>query len=235
MPSQPCHVQYVGDSLTPVLTFDDFHQDCSKIADYAATKATFGKQPDDAFPGYKAALPQDLTLDMLRALLPDIYRHYDVPRDLRINVASAFYGLVSEPADRLNATQSRPHYDHALPWSFAILHYVNPGQFGGTGFFRHVPSGFECITAQNQADYHRSVDAFMAENGLPQGYDMTQQNHYALLEAVDYQTNRLLIYPSGLLHSGLINAPEDLNADPAQGRLTTSIFINFYQPDEATP
>ena len=145
----------------------------------------------------------------------------------------SLFGIVSNPADTLDATQSRPHYDHALPCSFAVLHYVNPGQFGGTGFFRHVPSGFELITSDNQKDYHRSVYGFLSEHGLPQGYDMTQQDHYKLLDAVDYHTNRLLIYPSGLLHSGLINPPEDLSPDPALGRLTSSIFINFYAPDAA--
>ncbi|MGB0343028.1 MAG: DUF6445 family protein [Parvibaculales bacterium] len=233
MSSQPCQVQNVGNSKTPVLVFDDFHENCAEIADYAVNKADFTNAPSDAFPGYKAALPQDLTLDMLRAVLPDIYTHYAVPRDLRINVISAFFGLVSDPDDTLDATQSRPHYDHALPCSFAILHYVNPGQFGGTGFFRHMPSGFELITGDNQKDYHRSVDGFLSEHGLPQGYDMTQQDHYKLLDAVDYHTNRLLIYPSGLLHSGLINPPEDLSPDPALGRLTSSIFINFYAPDAA--
>ena len=33
MSSQSCHVQYVGNSRTPVLVIDDFHEDCAEIAE----------------------------------------------------------------------------------------------------------------------------------------------------------------------------------------------------------
>ena len=50
MSSQSCHVQYVGNSRTPVLVIDDFHEDCAEIADYAVNKADFTNAPGDAFP-----------------------------------------------------------------------------------------------------------------------------------------------------------------------------------------
>ena len=235
MSSQSCHVQYVGNSRTPVLRLMTSTKIVLKLPITPSIKLISPMPRVMCLSGLQGALPQDLTLDMLRAVLPDIYRHYAVPRDLRINVISAFSELYRTPLTRWMPPQSRPHYDHALPRSFAVLHYVNPGQFGGTGFFRHVPSGFELITSDNQKTITVLLMGFCQEQGLPQGYDMTQQDHYTLLDAVDYAPNRLLIYPSGLLHSGLIKVPADLNPDPSQGRLTSSIFINFYAPDADAP
>ena len=68
----------------------------------------------------------------------------------------------------------------------------------------------------------------MREHGTPPArYCRGSDAHFELIHQVDYRPDRLLIYPGNLLHSGLIEPDRDLSADPARGRLTANLFLDF--------
>lgn len=217
----------VGTEQTSVLIFDDLLPFYREVADYAIEHGVFEDQSKDAFPGFKASIPENLATIVLGQTVPALRQTYAIPAAAKIGVSSAFFGIVAKPAAHLDANQSRPHYDHTQANSFAILLYINDGDFGGTGFFKHRPTGYEIITAENKAAYHQAVDAYLDAHGIPQGYSMIEDGQYELLEAIPYQANRALVYPSGLLHSGLITPATDLDGTAKDGRLTCSIFLHF--------
>ena len=108
------------------------------------------------------------------------------------------------------------------------MHYLNPGQFGGTGFYRHKTSGFENIEQANFPAYQLARTAFEVQHGQPEKAYITQStDEYELLGKIAYKQNRLLVYPGTLLHSGLIKVPDDLSDNPDSGRLTANIFVEF--------
>ena len=225
--NQPSKILEVGQSKTKVLVFDGFLSSCDPVIDFATKNTEFTQNEDNAFPGLKSKIPSDLATLMLNRVFPSVCKHYGVKPNSRIIPEAAFFGLVCKEEKELDANQSRPHFDTLTENSFALLLYLNEGPFGGTGFFRHLPTGIELVSHENKHQYFKSVDRFIEQNGVPRGYDMTAQNHYELLTEVDYRRNRALIYPSNLLHSGLIDPGTDLDDNPGTGRLTCSLFLRF--------
>ena len=147
---------------------------------------------------------------------------YSIPGSLRLRPLNYVYSLVATPAAELQPGQCVPHADSNARYHFAITHYLNENEHGGTGLFRHIPTGFENITEDRVEVYTRSADAFIeGTSGPPQGYITGSNDHYELFEAIDYRPNRLIIYPGTLLHSGLIDPATDISPDPVTGRLTT--------------
>ena len=164
----------------------------------------------------------------LNAIYPLLCRIYAVPAHLRMRPVNTVYSLVSTPEHELKVLQRLPHFDSNKPYYFAITHFLNPGEFGGTGFYRHRPTGFEAVTEDRLSRYIEVGDAFLAANGHPpQQYFGVGDQHYELYDEVDYKANRLVLYPGYLLHSGLIDPARDINSDPGTGRLTSNVFVDF--------
>ena len=70
----------------------------------------------------------------------------------------------------------------------------------------------------------------MKTHGLPAaGYITSSTDHYEIIDEFEYRTNRLVIYPGNLLHSGLVRPDRDINPDPSRGRLTANLFIDFVE------
>jgi hypothetical protein len=227
----PNTVLSVGEEAATVLVFDELLPFRQQVFEYAEQKANFVFNERDAFPGLKAAMPEDLARDILSRLLPSISSHYNVPAGARVVVSSSYFGIVNRPPADLDATQARPHYDNTRPNALAILYYANLGDFGGTGFFRHNSTGYEFINKERAVTYHQAVDKFINESGAARGYGMVDDGQYSLTQAIDYAPNRALVYPSGLLHSGLINPEKDIAQTIRESRITSSVFIYFSSDD----
>jgi hypothetical protein len=110
-----------------------------------------------------------------------------------------------------------------------MLHYLNEGDFGGTGFYRHRPTGFENITAVRKSAYLESAQQYINKQGNPEQQYFTKSTaHYELIHKVEYKPNRLVIYPATILHSAFIDDPErDVSKNPKTGRLSANFFIDF--------
>ena len=217
----------VGREQTPVVVIDDFAIDTAAIIGYAIDTASFA--PDDTYlyPGLRSWPPEEYCRETVRAMVPLLGQLYVVPRDRRLGVKN-FYSLVATPPEELAVMQRLPHFDSNRRYFFAITHYLNAGDFGGTGLFRHRPTGFENITEERIDVYTRAGDAFLRQYGdPPAAYITGSTDHYELFEEIDYRPNRLVAYPGTLLHSGMIDPRRDVNADPATGRLTANFFLSF--------
>ena len=219
-----------GEEKTPVIIIDNFAEDTSDIVRYAVNTAAFA--PDSSFyPGARARPPDSYSQEIVRALAPLLGKVYSVPRDRGLHV-KGYYSLVATPPDELRHIQRVPHCDSHGMYYFAVTHYLSPGQFGGTGLYRHRPTGFEKITEDRVAEYERASEAYVREHGEPPPeYFSESTDHYEFMLGIDYRPNRLVAYPGSLLHSGLIDPARDVSADPATGRLTANFFLDFAQPE----
>ena len=130
------------------------------------------------------------------------------------------------PPGALVASQREPHIDTTNPLQFAFLHYLCPSAFGGTAFYRHRRTGFETLTPERADDYRAARQSEEAENSAP-GYIVSDTPHFEQIAAIAAEPNRLVVYRSRLLHSGLITPGMPLSSDPRSGRLTANIFLTY--------
>ncbi len=220
-------VIYVGQQQTPVIIIDDLMADVHALLADAAT-ANFGADPHSYYPGLRAFLPRPYVIAVLDAVYQLIYQVYQIPADLRLKPQDIYYSLITTSEAALTPLQCLPHFDSTAPFYFALLHYLSPAPHGGTGLFRHQPTGLERITAANQQGYFQAAEQYLAHAGAPVArYCVTSDDHYQLYQVLEYRQNRLVIYPGNLLHSSLVNPLTDISASISDGRLTANIFINF--------
>ncbi|MDU0354944.1 DUF6445 family protein [Paraglaciecola aquimarina] len=218
----------VGNEQTPVYIIDNFMTDVDECKQYALTQATFAKPEKSAYPGKIAKLPKEYTEVVLQQAIEVIHTFYQVPTNLRLVKEAMVYSIVTQSEDSLELKQAIPHFDSLSSKHFAIMHYINEGKFDGTGFYRHNPTGFEKIDQQKLPILDKAVVDYFNQKGLPrQAYFNLSDDHFSLIGKVDYQPNRLVIYPGALLHSALIDPNRDVIDNINTGRLTSNIFIDF--------
>ncbi|WP_350431273.1 DUF6445 family protein [Shewanella sp. H8] len=221
-------VQYVGLQQTPVIIIDNFADDISKLIDIAINDSQFSRDPGSYYPGQRTALPRQYIIEVINAVFQLIYDVYRIPTQLRLKPQQCVYSLIDKQPESLAPLQCLPHFDTPSPHYFAILHYLNDGSHGDTGFFRHNATNYERITAENIDAYFTKAQPFLDEKKQTSpSYFVASDEHYSLYHQIEYRPNRLVIYPGNLLHSTLVNPQTDIDANPTSGRLTANIFINF--------
>lgn len=224
--TQEITLTLVGEQQAPVLVIDDFAENVDSLIDYAGDLATFAQQDTDYYPGVRKPLPDEY----VQAIKDWVSKHFSeyfsdtqskLPTKVDINLAAM--SLTNQSPDSLIPIQRIPHFDTTNPNQWAIVHYLCDAEFGGTGFFKHKRSGFEIITEDNQKSYFRNLADDASEHGVPDAKYLQGDNDlFEMLHYVEAKKNRLVMYPSNLLHSGLIKkwqAPT-----PNQGRLTANAF-----------
>lgn len=219
----------IGNEQQPVVVIDDFAVDPDALR-AAAITAAFGPAIHH-YPGIRAPLPDHY----LAAQLPVVEAAWgEAFGDLqRLDVIDASFSIVTTPRDALSLSQRLPHCDAYDARRVAMVHYLSPGDRHGTGFFRHRSTGFESVDARRAGIYPHQVDAELRYGSQPPPDYWTGDG--ALFErifAVEARYNRAIVYPSFLLHSGLIGADASLSPDPVTGRLTVTGFFSI-QPQGA--
>lgn len=226
-PSLRPQVIHVGKAQTPVIIIDDLAADVPALLEDARA-ADFQQDADSYYPGVRALLPRPYVIAVLNAVYLLIYQIYQVPAGRRLKPQDIYYSLITTAEKDLKPLQCLPHFDSTDPYYFALLHYLSPEPHGGTGLFRHRPTGLELITQSGQALYFQAAQQYLAQQGPPpQRYCVQSDDHFELYQTIPYQQNRLVIYPGHLLHSSLVDPATDIADSIDNGRLTANIFINF--------
>ena len=224
-------VRIVGNEQTPVIVIDQPIEAVDTLVDAARQDGRFHVDRRSAYPGVRTRLPDsyvDAVVPPLVSLLRDVY---EVPASLEHRLREQLFSLVTTPPEDLGVLQRVPHFDNLEPWYFATVHYLKSGPYGGTGIFRHRPTGYERISGDRHDDYVAAAESHMKTNGLPEAkYITSSTDHYELIAELAYEPNRLLVYPGNLLHSGLIKSARDVDWNPETGRLTANLFIDFVEP-----
>lgn len=226
-PQLKIQVKRIGHQQTPIMLIDDFLVDTRPVIGHACEFAQFD-QASTYYPGNRASLPRAYVIKVLQSVYLQICQLYYIPQHLKLKPQATYYSLITHQPNELELVQRMPHFDSIQPYYFAVIHYLNERPHGNTGFFRHRPSGIECVTPATKAKYVKSAQQFIQQHGEPPMEYCTQSNdHYELYSQIEYKPNRLAIYPGYLLHTGLVELDKDIDASPVTGRLTANIFVDF--------
>ncbi len=218
----------VGRERTPVLVLDEVLTSTEALRSYAAQNAGFSSKDTQGYPGIRAPLPASYGQALLPGLRGIIADAYGLSDTADCDLVHELFSLVATAPEHLGLLQRVPHFDNHSPFYFATVHYLSPGHHGGTGIFRHRPTGFESISESRYPIFARAAQAYVQSAGEPPlSYIKESDDHFELVEELEYQPNRMIIYPGYLLHSGLIEPETDISSNPETGRLTANLFLLF--------
>lgn len=219
---QDFQVETFGEEREPLVIIDDFSTDAAALREIAIRSSYAVTSPH--YPGIRAqADPNYLgdRMDTLRDVLTNVFG-----QGQGANVVECAFSIVTTPPDQLKPIQRLPHFDTTDPKRLALLHYLSDERDGGTAFYRHKATGFEIVPPDRLDHYSRTINAEVAEDGLPAPeYFRGQNPRFERIGHVEAKFNRMVIYRSYRLHSGDIPADLPLHADPAKGRLTVNTFL----------
>ncbi|MDC2888357.1 DUF6445 family protein [Psychrosphaera algicola] len=210
-PLMEVNVMKVGVEQTPIIVIDNFATNLDDIKKFAKSQAVYTPDTDTLYPGIRSPLPEPYIIKLLQAIYQPLYGIYGIDLSKRLKPLNSFFSLLTLPPEDLHLLQRMPHFDTNNQYCFAVLHYLSNGQHGGTGLYRHKPTQFERITDKRYEHYINSAKQFIQTNGEPaQGYITTSTDHFEKYYEVKYKPNRLVIYPSNLLHSVNVDKERDL-------------------------
>lgn len=227
-PAMTVNILEIGNEKTSVIVIDDLLLEIAAVKEYACQTAVFEPDKLTAYPGVRAQMPKWFTDRILACICPIFRQQYSIPEGLQPAPIMDYFSLLTTPTDELQMLQRMPHFDSVKNTYFSLVLYLNHGDFGGTGFFRHRPTGFESILDHRYDVFVDAAKAFTKFYGQPaMKYINSSDEHFELIDSVRYKPNRLVAYPGNLLHSGMVDPDIDIGADPQTGRLTANVFINF--------
>jgi hypothetical protein len=221
-------VSKIGTESTPVIVIDRVLQEPDALVDYAVEEVVFTDVIDErgGYPGVRAPAPLNYVGTFVKAIDPLIRGVYGLSNAALANAECSLSIVTTERAS-LHPKQCLPHIDTTYPLQFAILHYLCDAPFGGTAFFRQNATGFEYISADRCDTYEASLELALARPGRRRDYIGAHDPDYSRIACFDAVFDRALIYPSCILHSGMIAADTPLTQEPRRGRLTSNIFVTY--------
>lgn len=211
----------IGREQQPLMVVDHVLADPEALVDHAA-KADWYVPEHTHYPGRNAAVPGTYYEPLIAGIRGALEAAFGLPRAAGLDYFG-FFALASTGADDAKPVQKIPHHDSPDPGRLALVHYLCRGDFGGTGFFRHKATGFEAVDVRRHGGY-LSVVRDELSTAPRATYADEHMPHYDLIGRSDAVFNRLIVYRSHVLHSGLLGDGR-LSGDPRTGRLTVNGFI----------
>lgn len=213
----------VGREKTPLLVVDNFIKDAESLVSFCEKNMDFSKV-DSFYPGLRMAAPAMYIHAVHYYLAELLATVFDLTKN-KIAGGKSLYSMVITPPDQLELNQCLPHIDSFLSGDLACVHYLCDKEKGGTSLYRHRKTGFEKITSDTVDHYKQAVFDEGALKPEKKSYMNGSNKYFEQIAAVDAMFNRMIIYPSNILHSGNIPADFNFDSNPASGRLTLNSFI----------
>ncbi|MFT4937958.1 MAG: hypothetical protein ACI88A_000980 [Paraglaciecola sp.] len=216
----------IGNEQQPLFVVDELLVNPELVVEYAHQGGGFINQKTDFYPGVRKPLPADygdLICQFVASTLPE---RLALPTSISVTNSLCALSITNQHPATLLPIQRIPHFDTCDRQQWAVLHYLCNADCGGTGFFRHISSGFEAITEDRNKRYQRMLEDDASTKGLPPvKYLDANSALFEQIHSVDAKYNRALIYPSNLLHSGLIRQWQ--STDISSSRLTANTFLRL--------
>ncbi|MBQ4876559.1 hypothetical protein J8M21_04960 [Pseudoalteromonas luteoviolacea] len=218
-------VEYIGDSRQPVVIIDEFLNDYDDVLTQGYGDGFAQERGETNFyPGNRKLVSQPLLDSVCDKLKPIIAETFG----LNVNYPEwqeGYFAYVNKPAEALLPLQKVPHFDSVCKRQIAAILYLCEPDLGGTGFYKHVETGLELVEEGEVKRYQQSVLKQLEQYQFD-GYCVGSNECFTQIHKVDAKPNRLVLYRSALLHSGIIT---EKNFDKAYGkkRLTMTVFMYF--------
>ncbi len=217
----------VGAARTPILILDGLLSGAQALVDYAAETVVLApvKPAENFYPGVRAPAPASYVQALVRTLRPYLAETFGAPPRGRAGVRCAL-SMATLPADQASPAQRLPHIDTPEPNQLAILHYLCGSEHGGTAFYRHRETGLEIVELEHSRAFFTTLRRQIATGLIEPGYIRASGTLFERIGAVEAAFDRIVVYPSRLLHAGLLpDVPVSL--DPRTGRLTANTFYAY--------
>ena len=206
---------------------DDVFADPAGIIAEVARRATFSADgiATAGYPGVQAPAPSAYVRALLAAADDALAAMFGT-RDGAIGEIVCRFSLVTLPSAELHPLQTMPHVDIAEPDRFAILHFLCEAPFGGTAFYRQDATGLEQLSRADWPAFAAERDRLLSEKS-DRAYPHSGTAGYTQTATIEARMDRLIVYRSHSLHSGIIPAHVAHPADPLRGRLTGNLFARY--------
>ncbi len=215
-------VYHVGQGQHQIIIVDDFYQYPDEVLQ-AALDLPYTDRFEIVgnFPGVRASLNTETN-----PLIERLGEYWGCSLFPFFSPQPVVFQGIRTHAYRLNIGQRQPHIDQDI----TAMVYLNPAVscLGGTGLYRHLPTGLERVpitpdqSIRNLADRLELSDEFLAS---PEGYENFQNSmifnplfachkntyinegneYWELVERIDMQPNRLIIFDGRCFHSQYIH------------------------------
>ncbi|RYY04619.1 MAG: hypothetical protein EOO53_02075 [Gammaproteobacteria bacterium] len=213
----------VGKEKIPLIVIDDFIKDPQALIKFCIDANSFNNA-DNFYPGLRMPGPE-LYVHAIHYYLGDLIESaFGIRKNNWLGGRSVYSMVITQPND-MNEQQCIPHVDSFKYDSVACVHYLCDATQGGTSLYRHRKTGFEKIDESRVEYFNKTA----LEEGVldihPKTYMNGSTDFFEQIACVDAKFNRMVIYPTNVLHSGNIAPDFKFDPNPATGRLTLNSFI----------
>jgi hypothetical protein len=216
---------------------DDFLTDPDMIVDYACRHPHEFSHPNIGYPGVQIRVNDDAMGDIYGFVRSKMSRLYAFMRS-KIGIRSLL-SLVTAAPSELSLLQRICHVDPNADLGrakyAALIYLFRDERLGGTSFYRWrneelVWQGREMLR-NDPAKGEEFFKHHFATFREPPRYMTTSNDVAELLYTVPPKFNRFVFYSGDVPHTGTIEAPELLSAEPSKGRLTLNLFFSVLPKD----
>lgn len=218
----------VGNSESPVVVIDDFSGAAEDVSRLADALAPYPPITQNFYPGVRRVITPadanayDYVMKACRTAAPFVGGAFEVDS---FDLKEASFSIVSRRPGELQPPQRIPHFDSPDESIIAVLHFLRVPANSGTAFYRHRSTGIERVTNENVGEYVRSAQATAESLPADSGYINGTTDDYEQIGMIEAVPDRLIMYHSCLLHSGVIPPGMTFSSDPREGRLTGNLFL----------
>ena len=221
----------VGHGRISVIRIDDALLDPQSVAATGLAQS-YAKDPNNFYPGIRAAAPEDFSTAFRAWLTPILQRNGVLQPDQTLYRDESFFSVVTTAATDLLPIQRIPHYDSTDPKLLAAVIYLchpsplTEAGFSGTSFYRHRRTGYEEITAATHPNYQLALDHDMRTQGPPKREYADGDSHlFETIFSVPLTFNTAIVYPGRILHAANIHRDFRPPRDPGEWRLTITAAL----------
>ena len=212
----------IGTERTNIIQVSDFFKTPELVVEAASSHRYAHINPH--YPGIRASVEPALLAGLCEAVSSLVAA--EAGTEKHPWEGQAWYSIVTHPKERLAPIQRLPHFDGFDEDQLAVMIYLNRTPHGGTGFYRHLSTGFERVTEARYPAYKTALEGDVQKSGLPPArYIEDGAPHFEKFFESDAHFNSLILYPGTSLHSGVIDNQAALPADAKAGRLTINGFF----------
>jgi len=191
----------------------------------AQHRCEFVMTSSNAYPGPELALPEPIADALDECFARMVRARLGARRTLRCYARLAMVTLRPENLLPRQWICHRDRFNVPPEQSVAasVLYLFRDPALGGTNFYRaRRQDGLEQMVHDSGV---LAANEFGARYGIERGY-MTESNAwFEKMCTIAPRFNRLIFYDGSLFHCGDITAPELMQGDPSEGRLTLNGFF----------
>lgn len=215
----------VGRRAITLIQIEDVLEDPESMVALGCAQS-YVQDRSNLYPGLRAPVPESFSTAFRAWLTPILQHNGMLATGQSIQHDSSFFSVVTTASAALLPIQCIPHYDSSDPNLLAAVIYLCDARFSGTSFYRHRRTGYEEITAENQANYRLALDYDMRTHGAPPRQYM---NGNSLLFETTFSNplkfNSAIVYPGRILHAGNIRSPFAPPREQSEWRLTITALL----------